>query len=137
MPSLRPVFNRVVLVGNLTKDPERVRRSPSGMAVTHFRLALNTKTRTIRDELLEEKCFVNVSVWGPQAEKVAATLSKGSQVLVDGRLWSEDWEKDDRKQNRLSVVGERVVLIGAAKQRAEAGVEKGGLKCRAEVAAGE
>jgi|APCry1669188970_1035186.scaffolds.fasta_scaffold141855_2 single-strand DNA-binding protein len=137
MPSLRPVFNRVFLVGNLTKDPERVRRSPSGMAVTYFRLALNTKTRTIRGELLEEKCFVNVSVWGLQAEKVAAALSKGSQVLVSGRLWSEDWEKDDRKQNRLSVVGESVVLIGASRQRAEAAVETGGRKGGAEVAAGE
>lgn len=126
MPSFWPVLNRAILVGNLTRDPEGLRRSPSGMAVTSFRLALNTKTRTTRGELLEEKCFVNVSVWGPQAEKVVATLSKGSQVLVDGRLWSDDWEKDDRKQNRLSVVGETVVLISAPKQHAETGVGPGG-----------
>ncbi|MEI6807310.1 MAG: single-stranded DNA-binding protein [bacterium] len=111
-----PVLNRVFLVGNLTRDPEGLRRTPSGMVVLYMRMALNTKTRTPDGEVREEQCFVDVSVWGHEAEIAAGKLSKGSLVLVNGRLWSEGAGKDDRKQIRLSVVAERIEILGDSKR---------------------
>ena len=121
MPRSMPVVNKAFLVGNLTKDPEGLRRTPMGMAVTYLRLALNTRVRAGSGEILEERCFVDVSVWGREAEMAVENLGKGSQVLVDGRLWSDDLSKDNRKLSRLSVVAARVVLLSAPKQRVQSG----------------
>ncbi|MEI6970653.1 MAG: single-stranded DNA-binding protein [bacterium] len=119
------VLNVALLVGNLTKDPGRLRRTPSGLAASDLRLALNLMVRSADGGIVEETCFVDVVALGRQAENAVNKLVKGSQVLVDGRLWSEEVNRGNRKQNRLSVVAERIVLLGAPKKGAAAGVTLG------------
>jgi single-strand DNA-binding protein len=113
-------LNKVFLIGNLTRDPE-VRYLPSGAAVGDLRLAVNRKYKTQQGEEKEETCFVNVSVWGRQAETCGQYLSKGSPVLIEGRLRYEEWEKDGQKNNRLSVTAERVQFMGSPRRDAVAG----------------
>lgn len=128
MPSFMPAFNRVFLVGNLTREPEGLRRTPTGIAVTRLRLALNTRVRTLDGRVQEERCFVDVLARGGQAEWAVENLGKGFQVLVDGRLWSEELNKGGRKQTRLSVVAQRLVPMGAPKPRAHSGDTPGRQK---------
>jgi single-strand DNA-binding protein len=112
-------LNRVILLGNLTRDPE-VRYTPSGTAVGDLRLAVSRKFKTAEGENKEETCFVGVTVWGRQAETCAEYLSKGSPALIEGRLKYDEWEKDGQKQNRLTVVAERVQFVGGGRGGAEA-----------------
>lgn len=84
-------INTVTLAGNLTRDPEQ-RYAPNGTAVTRFGLAMNHRYSQGKD-LKEETCFVDVTVFGPQAEAVSTHLAKGSQVLVEGRLRFQTWEE--------------------------------------------
>lgn len=105
-------LNKVFLIGNLTRDPE-VRYLPSGAAVGDLRLAVSRKYKTQQGEEREETCFVSISVWGRQAETCSQYLSKGSPVLVEGRLRYEEWEKDGQKNNRISVTAERVQFMGS------------------------
>ncbi len=107
-------LNRVVLAGNLTKDPE-VRYTPAGKAVGDLRMAINRKYKTAEGENRDETCFVSVVVWGRQAETCRDYLSKGASVLVEGRLQYDEWEKDGQKFNRLRVVADRVQFIGGAR----------------------
>jgi single-strand DNA-binding protein len=111
-------MNRVFLLGNLTRDPE-VRYLPSGQAVAEFRLAVSHKYKTQSGEEKEDTCYVDVSVWGRQAETCGQYLSKGSPALVDGRLKYDEWEKDGKKNNKLRVVAERVQFVGAPRRNAE------------------
>jgi single-strand DNA-binding protein len=108
-------LNRVYLLGNLTRDPE-VRYAPSGSAVADLRMAVSRRYKTASGEEKEETCFVSVAVWGKQGESCGEYLSKGSPLLVEGRLRYEEWEKDGQKNNRLSVVAERVQFIGAPRR---------------------
>jgi len=108
-------LNRVLLIGNLTKDPE-VRYLPSGKAVTELRMAINNKYKLASGEEREETCFVGVVVWGKQGEACGQYLSKGSPLLVEGRLQYDEWEKDGQKHNRLRVVADRTQFIGAPKR---------------------
>lgn len=110
-------FNRVILMGNLTRDPE-VRYTPAGMAVLDLRLAMNRKYKAADGELKEETCFVTVTVWGRQAETSGQYLRKGSPVMIEGRLKYDEWEKDGQKQNRLGVVAERVQFLGGGAREA-------------------
>jgi single-strand DNA-binding protein len=112
-------LNRVFLMGNLTRPPE-VRYAPSGSAVADMRLAVSRRYRTSGGEDKEEVCFVNVVVWGRQAETCGQYLAKGSGIFVEGRLRYEEWEKDGQKNNRLSVVADRVSFMGAPR-RGESG----------------
>lgn len=105
-------FNKVMLMGNLTRDPE-VRYTPSGTAVADLGLAVNRSFKGTDGQLKDETCFVRVTVWSRQAENCAQYLKKGSPVFVEGRLKYDEWEKDGQKQSRLSVVGERVQFLGA------------------------
>lgn len=105
-------FNKVMLMGNLTRDPE-VRYTPSGTAVADLGLAVNRSFKGSDGQLKDETCFVRVTVWSRQAENCAQYLKKGSPVFVEGRLKYDEWEKDGQKQSRLSVVGERVQFLGA------------------------
>jgi len=102
--------NYVVLAGNLTRDPE-VRYTPSGTAVGDLNMAINRSYRTADGENREETCFVNVVVWGRQAETSGQYLSKGAPVLVEGRLQYDQWEKDGQKQSRLRVRAVRVQFL--------------------------
>jgi single-strand DNA-binding protein len=104
-------FNRVVLVGNLTRDPE-LRYIPSGTAVSDIGLAVNDRIKR-NDQWVEEPVFVDVTLWGRTAEIANEYLSKGSPVLIEGRLKLDRWEKDGQKHSKLKVVGERLQMLGA------------------------
>jgi single-strand DNA-binding protein len=104
-------LNRVVLIGNLTKDPE-LRSTPTGQSVVTLRLAVNDR-RKVDDEWQEVAHFFDVTVWGKQAENAAQYLKKGRSVAVDGRLQSRSWETPEgQKRSAVDVVAERVVFLG-------------------------
>ncbi|MDD3718341.1 MAG: single-stranded DNA-binding protein [Actinomycetota bacterium] len=103
-------LNNVVLIGNLTRDPE-LRYTPSGLPVATLRLAVNRNFTNQQGEI--ETDFFNVVVWRNQAEKCAEYLSKGRQVAVTGRLQSRSWEGNDgQKRSAVEVVADRVVFLG-------------------------
>lgn len=104
-------YNRVILVGNLTRDPE-LRYIPSGTAVTEVGLAVNDRRKTANGEWVDETTFVDVTLWGRTAEVASEYLNKGSSVLIEGRLKLDTWEKDGKKNSKLRVVGERMQMLG-------------------------
>ena len=107
-------FNKVLLIGNLTKDPE-LRYTPQGTAVVNLRLAVNRKYRDKNQELKEETCFVTAVAWNKQAETCNQYLHKGSPILIEGRLQSRSWEDNSgQKRNVIEVRAERVQFLGAA-----------------------
>ena len=110
-------FNKVVLLGNLTRDPE-IKKSPAGVTVAKLRLAVN---ETYRDRQTgqpkEVACFVDVAVWDKQAESCAQYLTRGSQILVEGRLIYEEWKNaQGESRNRLSVRADRVQFINTVRR---------------------
>jgi single-strand DNA-binding protein len=107
-------LNKVMLIGNLTRDPE-VAYIPSGTPVAKLGLAVSRKYTTANKETKEEVCYVNVVVWGKQAEACGQYLVKGRPIFVEGRLQYEEWEKDGQKRNALKVVAERVQFLGSPK----------------------
>lgn len=105
-------FNKVLLIGNLTKDPE-LRYTPQGTAVVNLRLAVNRKFRDRNQELKDETCFITVVVWDKQAETCNQYLHKGSPILVEGRLQSRSWEDNSgQKRNVIEVRAERIQFLG-------------------------
>lgn len=103
-------FNKVILIGNLTKNPE-LRYTPNGTPVASFGLAVNRKYRQA-DELKEEVCYVDIVVFGKQAEHCGQYLSKGNGVIVDGRLQQRRWETEDgQKRSRHEVVAQTVTFL--------------------------
>ena len=116
-------YNRVILMGNLTRDPE-LRYIQSGMAVTDLGLAVNDRRKTANGEWIEETTFVDVTVWGRQAEIASEYLTKGSPVLIEGRLKLDTWEKDGQKHSKLKVVCERMQLLGSRGGPGGAGGER-------------
>jgi single-strand DNA-binding protein len=110
-------LNSVVLIGNLTRDPE-LRYTPGGLPVATLRLAVNRNFTNQQGEI--ETDFFNVVVWRNQAEKCAEYLSKGRQVAVTGRLQSRSWEGNDgQKRSAVEVVADRVVFLGRRDRREE------------------
>jgi single-strand DNA-binding protein len=103
-------YNRVILVGNLTRDPE-LRYIPSGTAVTTLGLAVNDRVKR-GDQWVDEATFVDITLWGRTAEIANEYLSKGSSVLIEGRLKLDSWEKDGQKFSKLKVIGERMQMLG-------------------------
>ncbi len=104
-------FNKVLLMGNLTRDPE-LRFTSGGSALTKFGLAVNRKYKA-GDDWKEEVCFVDITVWGKQAENCAEYLSKGRPVFIEGRLQFSTWETDDgQKRSKLEVVANAVQFLG-------------------------
>lgn len=113
-------YNKVLLMGNLTKDPE-LRYTPQGAAVANLRLAVNRRYRDKNQELKEEVCFITAVVWNKQAETCNQYLHKGSPVFVEGRLQSRSWEDNTgAKRNVIEVRAERVQFMGAAPGKAQA-----------------
>jgi single-strand DNA-binding protein len=104
-------YNRVILVGNLTRDPE-LRYIPSGTAVTDVGIAVNDRVKR-GDQWVDEATFVDVTLWGRTAEIANEYLSKGSPVLIEGRLKLDRWEKEGQKHSKLKVVGERLQMLGS------------------------
>ncbi|RIK73427.1 MAG: single-stranded DNA-binding protein [Planctomycetota bacterium] len=104
-------FNRVILMGNITRDPE-LRYIPSGMAVSDVTVAVNDKRKNAKGEWVEETTFVDVTLWGRTAEVANEYLSKGSPIFIEGRLKLDQWEADGQKKYKLRVVCERMQMIG-------------------------
>ncbi len=127
-------YNKVLLMGNLTKDPE-LRYTPQGTAVVNLRMAVNRKYRTKDQELKEEVCFMTAVVWNKQAETCNQYLHKGSSVFVEGRLQSRSWEDNTgAKRSVIEVRAERVQFMGAPGQGKAAGQAS---QAHAEVSADE
>jgi single-strand DNA-binding protein len=105
-------LNKVLLLGNLTRDPE-LRATPKGASVAQFGLAVNRVYKTEDGETREETTFVDLEAWGRQAEAIARYLSKGSSCLVEGRLKLDTWEDkaSGEKRSRLRVVAEVVQFL--------------------------
>lgn len=102
-------FNKVILMGRLTRDPE-LRYTPGGNAVCSLGLAVSRKYR-VEGEMKEETCFVDITVWGKQAEHCSEYLSKGRSVLVEGRLNFRTWETGGQKRSKLDVVASSVQFM--------------------------
>ncbi|WP_166829264.1 single-stranded DNA-binding protein [Thalassoroseus pseudoceratinae] len=119
-------FNKVILMGNLTRDPQ-VRYLSSGTAVTELGLAVNRSWYDKQSQQRkEEVTFVDVTLWGRQAEVAGEYLSKGRGVLIEGRLQLDTWQDKESGQNRskLKVVGENMTMVGG---RNEGGGGGGGF----------
>lgn len=106
-------YNRVVLLGNLTRDP-LVRYLPSGMAVCDLGLAVNDRRKTPDGQWVDEPTFVDITLFDRQAETAGEYLTKGSPVLIEGRLKMDRWQdkNDGQTRTKLKVVGDRLVLVG-------------------------
>ena len=116
-------FNKVILMGNLTKDPE-IRYTPSGTPVANFRLAVNNRYKQ-GEEFKEEVCFIDIVVFGKQAENCGQYLGKGQGVIVDGRLQERRWETEDGvKRSKHEVVAQTVRFMG---RRQGTGPEKSAM----------
>ena len=101
------MFNKVILIGNLTRDPE-LRYTPQGTSVCNFGLAVNRKYKQ-GEEMKEEVTFINIVVFGKQADTCGQYLNKGSGVLVEGRLQESRWETEDgQKRSKHEVVAQNI-----------------------------
>lgn len=104
-------FNLVVLMGNLTRDPE-LRTTPNGHSVCSFSLALNRSYKGGDGEWQEATDFIDIVAWGPLGERVAQYLTKGRPALVNGRMQSRSWEQDGQKRSKVEVVAQDVTFLG-------------------------
>lgn len=105
-----PSFNKTILMGHITKDPE-IRYTPSGTAVANFGLAVNHRYKQ-NDEIKEDVLFIDIVVFGKQAENCGQYLSKGQGVIIDGRLQQRRWETDDgQKRSKHEVVAQNVTFM--------------------------
>jgi single-strand DNA-binding protein len=114
-------FNKVILAGNLTRDPE-LRYTPKGLAICKFGLAINRNWTTESGEKKEEVTFVDIDAFGRQAETIAQYLKKGGGVMIEGRLRLDQWDdkQTGQKRSKLGVVVEGFQFTGNA-NRAEGG----------------
>jgi len=105
-------LNKVMLIGNLTRDPE-LRYTPSGKAVTDISIAINRVWMNDQGQKQEDTTFVDVTLWGRQAELAEQYLSKGRGVYVEGRLQLDTWDDKEtgKKRSRLKVVGENLQFL--------------------------
>lgn len=104
-------FNKVILLGNLTRDPE-IRFTPKGQPIGKIGLAVNRKYKTESGEQKEEVTFVDVDCFGKQAELIGQYLKKGAPLFIEGRLKLDSWEKDGKKEYKLKVVLENFQFLG-------------------------
>lgn len=112
-------FNKVILIGNLTKDPE-MRYTPQGTAVVNLRLAVNRRFRDKSGEQKEEVCYITAVAWDKQAEACNQYLHKGNPVFVEGRLQSRSWEDaSGQKRNVIEVRAERIQFLGSPQKSSQ------------------
>jgi len=111
-------FNKVILMGNLTRDPE-LKYTPKGTAVAKFGLAVNRVWRTETGEKKEEVTFVDVDVFGKTAESVSQYMRKGSPLFLEGRLKLDSWEdkQTGQKRSKLGVVADKVQFLGGGQKQ--------------------
>ena len=118
-------INRVVLVGNLTRDPE-LRHTPSGTAVCSLRLAVNTRRKDESGQWTDKPNYFDITVWGQQGENCAQYLAKGRPVAIDGRLEWREWEaQDGAKRQAVEVVADSVQFLGGRQESEGAYVSAG------------
>ncbi len=110
-------YNRVIMMGNLTRDPD-VKQLTSGQSVCRFGLASNRQFKNKQTgTMTQEVCFIDVDVWGPQADVCKQYLQKGRAVLIEGRLKLDSWQDaDGNKRSKHSIVADRVTFVGAGAQ---------------------
>jgi len=120
-------FNKVILLGNLTRDPE-LRYTPQGSAVCEFALALNYQyTNKQTGQKVEEVSFIDIVAWGKTGEICAEYLKKGRQVMVEGRLKQDRWEaQDGKKMSKVRVTAENVQFVGSRPAGEGGGAAPGG-----------
>lgn len=113
-------FNKVILIGNLTRDPE-LKYTPKGTAVAKLGLAVNRKWTTESGEKKEEVTFVDVDVFGRTAETAGQYLARGRSLMVEGRLRLDQWDdkQTGQKRSKLGVVGESLQFLGNAEKQSE------------------
>lgn len=112
-------YNRVVMVGNLTRDPE-YKQLASGQAVCRLGMASNRQFKNRQTgSMVQEVCYIDVDVWGAQAESCRQYLSKGRSVLVEGRLKLDSWEEPSgAKRSKHSIVADRIVFLASGAEAA-------------------
>jgi single-strand DNA-binding protein len=103
------MYNKIILIGNLTKDPE-LRYTPQGTPVASFRLAVNRRYKQA-DEVKQETTFIDNVVFGKQAESCSKYLNKGSSVLVEGRLQERRWESNGQQRSKFEVIAQSVRFL--------------------------
>src|SRR4051795_11671731 len=109
-------FNKVILLGNLTRDPE-VRYTPKGTAVTELGMAVNRVYTAENGEKREDTTFVDVTFWGRTAEIAGEYLKKGRPIFIEGRLQLDTWDdkQSGQKRSKLKVIGENMQMLGTAR----------------------
>jgi len=128
-------INRVVMTGNLTRDPE-LRNLPSGMSVCSLRVASNTRRKDSNGEWGDKANYFSVTVWGAQGENCARYLSKGRPVALDGRLeWREWQDKDGNKRESIDIVADSVQFLGGREDGGGSGGGDNGFTPRSDVPA--
>ncbi len=115
-------LNQVILMGNLTRDPE-LRQTPNGQSVVSFSLALNRSYKDASGEWKEVTDYIDIVAWANLAERVAQYLSKGRRCLVQGRLQSRSWEQDGQKRSKVEVLANDVTFLDS---RGAGGDDNGG-----------
>lgn len=132
-------FNKVILLGNLTRDPE-TRSTTGGNSVTNFSLAVNRVFNNKNGERQEEVAFIECEAWGKTGETIAKYVQKGRQLMVEGRLRQDSWEDKDtgKKRSQLRVVVEGFSFVGSAGDNAgSAGAANSGSSARNQKSADE
>src|SRR6267154_1123303 len=104
-------FNKVMLMGNLTRDPVLKYLPNSQSAVVEFGIACNRKFKTATGEDREEVTFVDIAAFGKTGELINQYYTKGKPIMIEGRLKYDQWEKDGQKRNKLTVVAENIVFL--------------------------
>lgn len=120
-------FNKVVLLGNLTADPE-TKTTPSGQSVTSFSLAINRTWNDQNGQKQEETSFINCTAWGARGETIAKYVGKGRQLLVSGRLQQRSWEDKDtgKKRSAIDVIVEEFSFVSDGRGSGTTTIDKSG-----------
>jgi len=113
-------LNKVMLIGNLTRDPE-IRHTPKGTAVAELGLAINREWKDESGNKQSDVTFLDVTLWGRQAEVAQQYLTKGKPVYIEGRLQLETWDDKEtgKKRSKLKIVGENMQFLGSARDNSE------------------
>lgn len=117
--------NQVILLGNLTRDPE-LRQTPNGNSVCNFGMALNRSYKDQSGNWQEATDFVNCVAWGPLAERIDQYLNKGRRVLVQGSLRSSSWEQDGQKRSKIEVWANDVTFLDGRGEGGDGGSSSSG-----------
>ena len=118
-------YNKVILMGNLTKDPE-IRYTPNGTAVANFSIAVNRRYK-VNGEVKDEVSYLDIVVFGKQAENCGQYINKGDSILVEGRLQQRRWESEDgQKRSKIEIVAQSVQFMSKKQGSSQGGVTEEG-----------